>query len=157
MKPYRSLLAAGVLSLAASVSTFAAANPHMGNWKLDETKSKFTPGATKNHTVTYTEARGDMIKLTVDGTDKDGKSVHWTWTGKFDGKPYKVKGTPMADMASYKVVDDHTNDLTLTKNGKVVSTGTIKVSKDGKSRVVTTTMTDENGKKHTEKAYYTRQ
>jgi len=35
-----------------------------------------------------------------------------------------------------------------------VVTGTITVSKDGKSRVVTTTATDPDGKKVTDKAYY---
>ena len=73
---------------AATAVTFAD-NPHLGTWKLDESKSTFAPGATKNHTVTYTEANDGMITLTVDGTDKDGKPIHWTWTGKFDGKPYR--------------------------------------------------------------------
>ena len=53
--------------------TAFAASPHMGTWKLNEAKSKFSPGATKNHTVTYTEAKDGMIKLTVEGMDKDGK------------------------------------------------------------------------------------
>ncbi|MEO7723336.1 MAG: hypothetical protein ABIU29_01405 [Chthoniobacterales bacterium] len=43
------------------------------------------------------------------------------------------------------------------KDGKVVMTGTITVSKDGKSRVVKATTTDANGKKHTDKAYYDKQ
>jgi hypothetical protein len=146
---------AAALSLAATFTTFAA-NPHMGTWKLNEAKSKFSPGATKNHTVTYTEAKGDKIKLTVDGVDKDGKPVHWSWIGKFDGKPYKLKGSPIGDMAMYKPIDDHANELTIMKDGKVVLTGMIRVSKDGKSRVVTTTMTGPDGKKLTEKAYYTR-
>jgi hypothetical protein len=42
------------------------------------------------------------------------------------------------------------------KDGKAVVTGMIRVSKDGKSRVVTTTMIGADGKKHTDKAYYTR-
>ena len=155
MKIYRILLLAAALSLAAAVTSFAA-NAHLGTWRLDEAKSKFSRGATKNHTVTYTEAKGDMIKLTVDGTDKDGKQVHWTWMGKFDGQAYKIEGSAIADMASYKPMNDHTNELTLMKDGKVVVTGMIKVSKDGKSRAVTTTMTDANGKKHTDKAYYTK-
>jgi hypothetical protein len=62
-----------------------ADDPQMGTWKLNETKSKFAPGATKNHTVIY-EAAGDNVKITVDGTDKEGKSTHNEWTGKFDGR-----------------------------------------------------------------------
>ena len=44
-----------------------ADDPQMGTWKLNETKSKFAPGATKNHTVIY-ETAGDNVKVTADGT-----------------------------------------------------------------------------------------
>jgi ribosomal protein S11 len=147
------MLVALALCLAATAPTFAA-SAHVGTWKLNESKSTFAPGATKNHTVTYTEAKDGMINLTVDGTDKDGKTVHWTWTGKFDGKQYKVEGSPIIGTVGYKALNDHTNSATGIKDGKVVFTGSIKVAKDGKSRMVTTTMTGADGKKHTDKAYY---
>ncbi len=131
-----------------------AANPHIGSWKLNESKSTFAPGSTKNHTVTYTEAEGGMVNVTVDGTDKDGKAVHWTVQCKFDGKPYKVEGNPLIDTMTYKKVNDHTNNITGMKDGKTAMTGTITVSKDGKSRVVNTTTTGADGKKTTNKAYY---
>ena len=98
-----------------------------------------------------------MITLTVDGTDKDGKSIHWTWTGKFDGKPYKVEGSPVVNTIATEPVNHHTNSTTGMKDGKVVFTGTIKVSKDGKSRMVRTTLSDPNGSNHTDKAYYDKQ
>ena len=66
-------------------------NPHMGTWKLNEAKSKLSPGGPKNHTVIYTPA-GDSVKVTVDGTDAAGKPTHNEWTGKFDGKDYAVTG-----------------------------------------------------------------
>ena len=68
-----------------------ASDVQMGTWKLNEAKSKFSPGATKNHTIVY-ETAGDNVKVTVDGTDRDGKPAHNEWTGKFDGKDYPVKG-----------------------------------------------------------------
>ncbi|MGC1581393.1 MAG: hypothetical protein WA766_07915, partial [Candidatus Acidiferrales bacterium] len=40
---------------------FAAADSNMGTWKLNEAKSKFPAGATKNHTVVYSAA-GDSVK-----------------------------------------------------------------------------------------------
>ena len=156
MKINRSMLVAAALWFTAAAATFAA-SAQMGTWKLNEAKSKFAPGATKNTTVTYTAAKGDMIDLTVDGVDKDGKAVHWTWMGKFDGKAYKVKGSAAIDMIANKMVNDHTNDLTGMKNGKVVMIGTITVSKDGKARTVTTTTADASGKKETDKAYYDKQ
>lgn len=66
------MLVALVLLFTATTATFAA-DALMGTWKLNESKSKFAPGAAKNTMVAYTPARGDMIKCTVDGVDKDGK------------------------------------------------------------------------------------
>ena len=156
MKMNRFLLVSAMLCLTAAAATVPS-SPFLGTWKLNESKSKFAPGATRNHTVTYMEADGGMIMLTVDGTDKDGKPVHWTWTGKFDGKPYKVEGSPVVDTIATEPVNNRTNSTTGTKNGKVVFTGTIKVAKDGKSRVVKTTLGDTNGSKHTDEAYYDKQ
>ena len=48
--------------------SFAAENPMMGTWKLNEAKSKFSPGASKSVTVVY-EADGDNMKCTIDGVD----------------------------------------------------------------------------------------
>lgn len=148
-----------VLSLV--VCFFAAAvcfasQSHMGSWKLNEAKSKFTAGAVKNHTVVY-EAAGDDVKVTVDGTDRDGKPTHNEWTGKFDGKDYAVTGDPAADMRSYKMVDDHTLELTGKKGGKVTITGRIVTSADGKTRTVTTKGTDAEGKKFENVAVYDKQ
>ncbi|TMP90214.1 MAG: hypothetical protein E6L07_14880 [Verrucomicrobia bacterium] len=153
MKMNRTMLVALALLLTTTAATFAA-NALMGAWKLNEGKSKFPPGATKNTLVTYTPAKGDMVKCAVDGVDKDGKPIRWTWVGKFDGKPYQIKGSPSFDTLTYKPVNDRTNETTAAKAGKVVMTGTITVAKDGKSRLVKLTGTDANGKKFTEMTYY---
>ncbi len=150
------MLVALALLLTASAATFAA-NPLIGTWKLNEGKSKFAPGAAKNTTVTYAPAKGDMIKCTVDGVDKNGKPIHWTWVGKFDGQPYEIKGSPSFDTLTYKPVNDRTNNTTAMKDDKVVMTATITVAKHGKSRVVTLTGTDASGKKFTDTTYYDKQ
>jgi len=140
------------LSFAAIVACFAA-NPQMGTWKLNEAKSKLAPGMGKSTTVTYSE-QGDKIRVAVNGMDKDGKPTQGVWVGKWDGRAYKAKGNLSWDSAAYKVVNDYTNDITTMKNGKVMWTGHITVSKDGKSRTVTVNGTDANGKKFTSKAVY---
>src|SRR5262245_20547087 len=118
---------------AVAISYAADTNPQLGTWKLNEAKSKFGPGATKNSKVVYAAAPNDMIKITVDGTDKDGKAVHNEWVGKFDGKDYAVTGPDQTfDMRSYKMVNPNTLDMTVKKGGKVLGTGTIVVSADGK-------------------------
>ena len=133
-----------------------ASNPNMGTWKLNEAKSKIPPGAPKNHTVVY-EAAGDKVKVTVDGVDGEGKPTHNEWTGSFDGKDYPLTGDQTADTRSYKKIDDRTTELTNKKAGKVIATGKIVISTDGKSRTVTVTGTDPMGKKVTFTALYDKQ
>ena len=132
------------------------ASPHMGTWKLNEAKSKLPAGAPKNSTVVY-EAAGDQIKVTVDGVDGSGSPTHSEWTGKFDGKDYAVTGSANEDMRSYRQVDSHTLAITNKKGGKVTLTGRIVVSADGKSRTVTTSSTDAEGKKVDTVAVYDKQ
>jgi uncharacterized protein (DUF1501 family) len=140
------------LSIMATAACFGA-SPHMGTWKLNEAKSKMPEGMGKNSTVAYTEQK-DKIKVTVDGTDKDGKPAHSVWVGKFDGKAYPAKGNLTWNAAAYKMVNDRTNEITAMKDGKVVWSGTITVAADGKSRTVTMNGTDANGKKFKGKAVY---
>lgn len=140
-----------MLSLAAGAICFAS--PHMGTWKLNEAKSKLAPGADKNHTVVYA-AVGDQVKVTVDGTNAQGKSTHNEWTGKFDGKDYPITGDSTMDTRSYKEAGKGTLEMTVRKAGKVTITGTIAVSADGKSRTVTTSGTDAKGGKIESRAVY---
>jgi hypothetical protein len=140
------------LCLVAGAVCFAA-SPQMGTWKLNEAKSKIAPGVQKSDTVVYAAA-GDSVKVTVDGTDKDGKPMHSEWTGKFDGMDYPVTGDPTSDMRSYKPLGAHTLVLTGKKDGKVTATGKIVVSPDGKTRTVTLSGTDAMGKKFTSIAVY---
>lgn len=125
----------------------------MGTWKLNEAKSKLPAGMGKNITVVYAE-KGDQITITVDGTDKDGKPTHGTWTGKWDGKPYPNQGNTAWDSTAYKKIDERTNEITAMKDGKVVWTGKITVSADGKSRTVTMNGTDATGKTFSGEAVY---
>ncbi len=127
-----------------------------GPWKLNDAKSKLASGMSKLSTVVY-EAAGENMKVTVDGTNSDGKPMHNEWTGKFDGKDHPVTGDPTSDARSYKKVDDRTLDLTVKKDGKVTVSGRIAVSADGKTRTVTTNGTDPQGKQFTGTAVHDKQ
>jgi hypothetical protein len=139
-----------------AVAVGFASNPNMGTWKLNEAKSKIPAMAPKNDTVAY-EAAGDSIKVTVDGTDGAGKPTHNEWTGKFDGKDYPLTGDPDAETRSYKKIDEHTTELANKKAGKVTLTGRIVVSADGKTRTLTISGTDANGKAVKYTAVYDKQ
>jgi hypothetical protein len=128
-----------------AVAVCFAADPQMGTWKLNEAKSKVTPGTGKNTMVVYTDAMGGKVKITTDGVDAHGKVTHSEWTGKFDGRDCSVTGDPSADMRSYKKLDDRTLDFTVKKGGKITVTGRVVVAADGKSRAVTTSGTTRTG------------
>ena len=130
-------------------------NPNMGTWKLNEAKSKFA-GKARNQTVVY-EASGDQTKVTVDGVDENGAAVHSEWTGKFDGKDYPVTGDANSDARSYRMINKNTLAMTVKKDGKATVNGRIVVSRYGKTRTVTTTATDAQGKKVTNVAVYDKQ
>ena len=141
-----------IMSVALAAGAWAADDPMMGTWKLNEAKSKIAPGGPKNNTVVYS-AVGEQTKVTVDGTDAQGKSIHSEWTGKFDGKDYPVTGDATADMRSYKK-EGSTLELTNKKEGKVTSTGKVVLSADGKTRTVTIESTDAKGAKIMSTAVY---
>ena len=135
------------------VAVCLAADAFIGTWKLNEAKSKISAGSPKFTTVVY-EATGDNVKVTVDGTDSDGKAVHDEWTGQYDGKEYPVIGDPNADTRSYTKVNDHTLSFSNKKGDKVTLSGRIVLSADGKTRTVTVNGTDSKGKKFSSTAVY---
>jgi hypothetical protein len=151
----KTILASLVVFLAGFALCFAA-DLYMGTWKLNEAKSKLSPGTVKNHTVLM-EAAGDNVKVTIDGVDAEGKPVHTEWTGKFDGKDYPVTGDPNSDARAYKKIDDQTMAITVKKGGKVTVTGRTVVAADGKSRTVTTSGTDPKGNKFANVAVFDKQ
>ncbi len=133
-----------------------AADPHMGTWKLNEAKSKITPGTAKFTTVTFKNTSGN-IGVTADGMDANGKPMHVEWSGKFDGKDYRVTGDPNADTRAYRKVDDRTLEVTIKKNGKVTVKSRTVVSADGKTRTGNVSGTTPNGKKFKNVAVYDKQ
>ena len=142
------------LSFLGAAACFAA-NAHVGTWKTNEAKSKQPAGMGKTTTVAYAEKK-DGIEVTIDGTDKDGRPTHGVWVGKADGTAHKVKGNLSWDAMAYKMVDDHTYDITGMKNGQVAWSGRSTVSKDGKTRTLNMTTTGPDGRKSKAKLVYDR-
>ena len=152
MKTKTIVLSLGLMLVAGALY---AGDQFMGTWKLNESKSKLTPGTAKNTKVVYDgKLIRDKVTVTADGVDKEGKPVHSEWKGKFDGKDYEVTGDPSADMRAYTKVNDQTLEMTVKKGGAVVATGRIVVAEDGKSRVVTLNGTTADGKTFTNTAVY---
>lgn len=141
-----------LLSVAAAAICFAD-NPTLGTWKLNESKSTFGDGAGKSMMVVWKKV-GDQDKCIVDGIDAAGNKTHTVWIGKLDGKDYPVKGDTQSDSRSFKLSGDHKIDMVSKKDGKEVGDGTIVVAEDGKTRTVTTNMTNAKGEKVTSTQVY---
>ena len=148
MNKKTTLIALLISAAAAASLCFAADDAFMGTWKLNEAKSKIPAGAAHNNTVIYAQS-GDEVKITGDGVDAGGKATHQEWTGKFDGKDYPAKGSPIHDMRAYTKVNGHTLTYVMKKEGKKVGHGKVVIAADGKSRTVTETSTGADGKEVT--------
>jgi hypothetical protein len=137
-------------------ASFAADDVHTGVWKLNESKSKISPGSPKSNTVTYATA-GDRVKVIVDGVDANGAPMHNEWTGKFDGKDYATTGDSSADTWAYKRVNDHTLAITAKHGRSVTMTGLIVVADDGKFRTVNVSGRNVKGKSFSSYSVYDKQ
>ncbi len=121
-------------------------DPLIGTWELNLGKSKFSPGpAPKSETRTYVAAGAD-IKASFKGVDADGKPTARQLTVNYDGKDRPETGNPDADSLSLKRIDAFTTEFTEKKAGKVVTTGTRVISRDGKVMTITSKGTNAKGK-----------
>ena len=66
----------------------------------------------------------------------------------------RSRAIPRRTRARAKQIDDHTIDLNVKKGGKVITTGHLVISADGKSRTVTTSGMNAKGKKYMSTAVY---
>ena len=138
-------------------ATFASTDPQVGTWKLNVAKSKYTPGPMPTTGTTMIEAAGAGTKVVVDQTMAEGAARHWEYTAKYDGKDSPVTGNPDADMVSRKLINPNTVETITKKDGKVISTQRSVVSKDGKTRTVTTKGLTANGETMNNVAVYDKQ
>ena len=58
-----------------------------------------------------------------------------------------MTGDPDSDTRAYKPIDDRTLALTAKKGGKIVEAGRVVYSADGKTRTVTDTVNNADGRK----------
>ncbi len=131
-----------------------ASDPVIGTWELNLAKSKFSPGtAPKSETRTYVAA-GTEIKASSKGVGADGKPTASQWTVAYDGKEHPETGNPDADSLLVKRIDSYTTEFTEKKAGKVVTTGTRAISRDGKVMTITTKGTNAKGQAINEVVVY---
>ena len=164
MRARLTVMCVGLAVLAFFSVTAIGADMLAGTWKLNVAKSKYSPGpAPQSNTVKFESIEGG-IKLVADGVDSQGKKTHNEYTAKFDGKDSPTKpmldGKPnpnAADTVSYKKIDDYTYEVTAKLNGKTLNLARHVISKDGKTRTVTTTGPNAQGQKLNDTTVFERQ
>jgi hypothetical protein len=115
-----------------------AADPVVGTWKLNVTKSKFNAGSELTAgTRVYTEANGlytlDQKLTGADGKQRSNRAQYR------DGKEEKQATAGPADTTLGKKIDANTWDFDLKKDGKVVGHVHRVVSAAGKTLTVQNT------------------
>jgi hypothetical protein len=143
----RKLLISAVFALVAAVSglAIAGADPVVGTWKLNASKSTFMAGpALKTQTRTYTQI-GPTITLVMKSVGADGSEATSKTSYQLDGKDYPVAGNADFDSLSAQQIDSSTAKFTLKKGGKKVGTTERIVSKDGKTLTSTMKLTTAKG------------
>jgi hypothetical protein len=141
----------GALAVAGWVTAFAVstagqpASPWVGTWRVNLSKSTYSPGpAPKSFVMTIIAAEGGITQ-TVDSVSAAGATGHSEITVRFDGTDYPMKGSTNTDTQAYTQVDDRTLQIIEKKGGKVTVTARAVISADGKTRTTTQTGTNPQG------------
>jgi hypothetical protein len=149
------------LTLVAFAASALAADHTIGTWKRNIEKSKSTssaPNPLKSSTMVREATADGGVQVTSTGVRQDGTNASWTYTAKYDGTDYPVRGDAPFDTIAIKQVDANTITSTAyKKGGKYRTTGRSVVSKDGKTYTLTAKGTDQNGKPFDQTIVYEKQ
>jgi hypothetical protein len=140
------VLLGSALALAQAKKATAAADPWVGAWKLDTSKSKFHNPGPKEETLTVDAANDSAVKYSMKGTAPDGSAYTEAYEGKPDGNPYPLtrNGQEVAKISYHRDSDHHSTgkatvvdgstfneEVTLSKNGKTITVNQHHKTKDG--------------------------
>lgn len=145
----QSIVVAATLVFALATAAMAA-EPCVGTWKLNVSKSKFAPSAEANpkeETVVVRELDADTFDITMTGTRTDGSHILLKWTRPQKGGVLKSQATlPEGESMVYTVIDPSNWYFTVLHNGKQVRVIHSVITKDGKTLRDAASGTDPKGK-----------
>jgi hypothetical protein len=119
-----------------------ARDPLAGEWTLDPSKTRLRQGL--------------AIKIEPSGNGGVRFSGEYSYSARFDGKPYDVKNSRNDDV-TLQLVDPRTVDAMYRRDGQVTQKDRWVVSADGKQMTLTSTATLETGQHLDEKLEFTKQ
>ena len=122
---------------------------------METEKAKLTArGVTEPRT--YVSVRQE-IKAASQGVDGYGQPLTREWTIVYDGRDRPVTGDSDVDMLSLTRTDALTSAFVQKRAGRVVSTGTQAISRDGKVMTVTTNGINAKGQTINDVAVFDKQ
>jgi hypothetical protein len=121
-----------------------AIDPFVGEWTQDLGKTRLRQG------------QGLALKIEADGSGGVRFVGDFSYTARFDGKPYDLKNS-RNDTVTLELVDPHTVDASYQRDGQVTQKDRWVVSADGQQMSVSTTGTLETGQRLTEKLVFKKQ
>ena len=119
-----------------------AGDPLAGAWIQDLSKTRLRQGL--------------ELKIEPDGNGGVRFSGDFSYTARFDGKPYDLKNS-RNDTVTLELVDPHTVDSIYRRDDQVAQKDRWEVSADGQQMTLTTTGTLETGQHLTEKLGFKKQ
>jgi hypothetical protein len=133
-KPITSAVSAKLVGIAP-----AGVHATSGSWQI------LNLTVSENDLIYTYKTAGDEFTMTTPAGD--------SYSAKFDGADYPVKGAYGYDAVSLKKISDHSIEETDKRGGKVVEVATSTVSADGKSMIVVDTdkVTDRTSTYHAKK------
>jgi hypothetical protein len=120
----------------------AAHDPLAGEWVQDMSKTRMR--------------QATPLKIEADGNGGVRFLGDFSYTARFDGKPYEVKNS-RNDTVALQLVDPHTVDAVYRRDDQVTQKDRWAISLDGQQMTLTSTATLETGQHLTEKLVFKRQ
>ena len=117
-------------------------DPFAGEWTEDLSKTRMRQGLT--------------LKIETDGNGGIRFLGDYSYTARFDGKPYDLKNS-RNDTVTLELVDPHTVDASYRRDDQVTQKDRWVVSADGRQMTLSTTGTLETGQRLTEKLTFKKQ
>lgn len=134
-----------LLPLLLCVGILQAAFPFTGKWKMNHQKSKYTKGnAPKDETMDVSD-QGEVLHVTITGTDEDGAPISVTYVVPIGGGSGQVERSSSYNGVTSNRVNDRTRDTTYTKDGKQVTAEHMVVDPGGNTMTVTIRGSDSEG------------
>ena len=143
------ILLVSASSVAPATRVFAqSGDAWIGTWTLTVAQSSYDPpNLAPKSQITRITASGDSVTVISDGISAQGQKTHDETVYEFDGHDYEVKGAPDPNTTrAYTRVDDHHYSYSTKVNGLITTTSRVAVTPDGKTRTITTTGRDAEGR-----------